>query len=110
MKRTCTARRTDGKPCKASAIKGATVCRVHGGSAPQVRAAAQRRLLEAADPAAAELVRLALNAESARVRLAAVRDLLDRAGVGDHSDSLDGVLTAEIVEAEIARLESQLRR
>ena len=110
MKRTCTARRTDGQPCKASAIKGATVCRVHGGSAPQVRAAAQRRLLEAADPAAAELVHLALDAESPNVRLAAVRDLLDRAAVGGPEASADVGITAEVVEAEIARLESQLRR
>ncbi len=109
MKRTCTAHRTDGQPCKATPIKGTNVGRVHGGSAPQVRDAAQRRLLDAADPAAAELVRLALHDESPRVRLAAVKDLLDRAGVGG-SDAWDGVLTAEVVEAEIARLEAQLGR
>ena len=110
MKRTCVAHRTDGQPCKAPPIKGSTVCRVHGGSASQVRAAAQRRLLEAADPAAAELVRLVLNAESPRVRLAAVKDLLDRAAIGGSGAPSEGVLTAEIVEAEIARLEAELRR
>ena len=42
----CTASRKDGKPCGSWAIKGATVCRVHGGAARQVRAAAARRLAE----------------------------------------------------------------
>lgn len=42
----CTARRQDGEPCRAPAIKGGSVCRVHGGRAPQVRAAAARRLAE----------------------------------------------------------------
>lgn len=38
--RPCGARRTNGEPCKAYAIVGGTVCRAHGGSAPQVRRAA----------------------------------------------------------------------
>jgi hypothetical protein len=39
--RRCTARRsTDGQPCRAWAIVGGTVCRSHGGSAPQVLLAA----------------------------------------------------------------------
>lgn len=33
-----------GVRCRATADPGATVCRVHGGSAPQVKAAAQRRV------------------------------------------------------------------
>lgn len=33
-----------GKPCRAWAVRGATVCAAHGGRAPQVRAAAARRL------------------------------------------------------------------
>ncbi len=40
----CSATRRDGTPCQAPAVKGATVCRMHGGSAPQVRAAARRRV------------------------------------------------------------------
>lgn len=41
----CSARKTStGEPCKNWAIKGATVCRNHGGSAPQVKAAAKRKL------------------------------------------------------------------
>ena len=40
----CQARTTSGRPCRAHPIRGARVCRVHGGSAPQVRRAAERRL------------------------------------------------------------------
>lgn len=38
----CSAHRRDGEQCGAKAIKGGTVCRVHGGSAPQVRRNAGR--------------------------------------------------------------------
>jgi hypothetical protein len=41
----CSAKRTNGKPCQAYAITGGTVCRAHGGAAPQVRAAAHRRIV-----------------------------------------------------------------
>lgn len=33
-----------GQPCKLWAIRGGAVCRAHGGAAPQVRAAARRRV------------------------------------------------------------------
>lgn len=35
----CTAKNRSGKPCRNHAVKGASVCRMHGGSAPQVRRA-----------------------------------------------------------------------
>lgn len=38
----CSAHRRDGEPCGAKAIKGGNVCRVHGGSALQVRRNAER--------------------------------------------------------------------
>lgn len=45
--RRCRARRTNGQACKAWAIVGGYVCRAHGGAAPHVHQAAERRALEA---------------------------------------------------------------
>lgn len=42
----CSAHRSNGQPCRAYAIIGGRVCRAHGGAAPQVRAAAERRILQ----------------------------------------------------------------
>lgn len=78
----CQAHRSNGSTCSSWAIKGSNVCRVHGGSAPQVKRAARERIAAAADDAAAELVSLVMSAESESVKLAAIRDLLDRAGYG----------------------------
>lgn len=44
---TATSGRT-GQPCRKPAILGGTVCATHGGSAPQVRAAANRNLVDQA--------------------------------------------------------------
>lgn len=79
----CTAHsKQTGAPCKKTAIPGSNVCVYHGGKAPQVQAAARRRILEAADPVAARLIDIALNSESDSAAVAAARDLLDRAGLG----------------------------
>lgn len=43
----CGARKVDGTPCRRWPIKGSNRCRLHGGSAPQVRAKAKRNVLEA---------------------------------------------------------------
>lgn len=45
-RRRCTARRTDGEPCKNPPLKGQAVCKFHGGAAPQSKAAAVRRRVE----------------------------------------------------------------
>lgn len=42
----CEATARSGEQCKRSATPGATVCRMHGGAAPQVRKAAQRRKVQ----------------------------------------------------------------
>lgn len=79
----CTARRRNGEKCLNYAMSFSTVCRLHGGAAPQVKAAAQVRMLMAADKAAAELIGMMLDKSAPHsVRLAAARDLLDRAGLG----------------------------
>ena len=53
----CTARTHAGKPCKMWAARGATVCKMHGGAAPQVKAAARRRLEQATDASGREAAR-----------------------------------------------------
>jgi len=55
------------------------VCRAHGGAAPQVKKSGGDRLLEAADPAAARLVK-ALESKDERVAIKASGMILDRAG------------------------------
>jgi hypothetical protein len=78
----CAAHRTNGEPCKAPAIAGGRVCRSHGGSCPQVVAAAKLRIALAADTVAARLVSIALNKKAKHSdAIAAARDLLDRAGI-----------------------------
>ena len=82
-KRRCTARRTNGQPCRKAAIKGASVCRAHGGAAPQVKAKARVRLEMAADRMAKELLGIATNDKvPAYVKLEGIKTALDRAGVG----------------------------
>jgi hypothetical protein len=80
--RRCTAKLSDGSGtrCRKAAICGGTVCASHGGSAPQVKRSARERLLEAADPAAARLVR-ALESEDERAAIRAAQIILDRAGL-----------------------------
>ncbi|MFC7402906.1 HGGxSTG domain-containing protein [Citricoccus sp. GCM10030269] len=46
MHTTCKAHTRSGARCKNRPIIGATVCRMHGGSSPRVRAAAERRVAE----------------------------------------------------------------
>lgn len=70
-----------GERCRKSAIAGSTVCRFHGGAAPQVKAAARARLENAADRMARNLLRLGEQAESEAVQLGATNSALDRAGI-----------------------------
>lgn len=44
----CAAHTRSGQPCKSRPMSGQRVCRMHGGSAPQVRAAAENRQLQQA--------------------------------------------------------------
>jgi hypothetical protein len=67
-----------GLPCTNPAIKGAVVCRMHGGSAPQVKAAALERLKALQPKAISVLESLLDRQEFPTVQMAAVRDVLDR--------------------------------
>ena len=67
-----------GKPCGQWAIRGGTVCRTHGGRAPQVKAAAERRLADLR-PAAILYLDWLLNQKAfPSAGLGAAKDVLDR--------------------------------
>lgn len=91
----CTARRTNGEPCKRAPIEGSNVCATHGGRAPQVKRRAQQRLDESSDIAVRRIVAI-MNDDTTpvQVRLAAAKDVLDRAGLsGAHRVELSGEMT-----------------
>lgn len=82
--RPCQAHRTDGTPCKNSAIRGGLVCSRHGGNAPQVREAANRRLLEMVEPALRELRRIVTSqAATDADKLRAISMVLSRTGFAE---------------------------
>jgi hypothetical protein len=82
-RRRCSAKSSQtGLPCKRAPIEGGTVCGTHGGRAPHVKRAARARLENAADRLARQLLGMAEDPEMPpAVKLAALRDALDRAGL-----------------------------
>ena len=56
VKAKCRAHRRDGSPCSNPPMLGGYVCRMHGGSAPQVRAKAAERIAMARDLAVEVLI------------------------------------------------------
>lgn len=108
----CTARaKSTGVRCARSAIAGATICRVHGGAAPQVRAAARARLLALVDPAISRLGKL-LQTKQQPVALGAVKDVLDRGGLKAPEDGLaqvrQGPAIVVLVRADVQLPSSQV--
>lgn len=95
----CSAHRTNGEPCKAPPLKGQRVCRVHGGSTRASKAAAQERINASADSAARHLIEW-MNDKKVpyNIRIAAAKDLLDRAQIG----------TDKNVKVELRRFEQDI--
>ena len=107
--RQCVAHKKNGDQCKNAAILGGTVCKFHGGAVKHVRNAARVRLQNAADRMAKELLNMATSDDvSDAVKLAALRDALDRAGLGVRA-GLDVEITAKPFEQIISRVESGSR-
>jgi len=79
MKQQCIAKaKATGRRFRRAAVAGAVVCRVHGGAAPQVRAAAGERIRALVHPALDAMAR-AIASNDLTVALRAAAQLLDRA-------------------------------
>src|SRR6185503_18633156 len=72
MARRCTATNRRQLRCERPAIPGGTVCRYHGGAAPQVQLAALERLRQLQDPAIVRLAELIVQKEFPSTSMAAV--------------------------------------
>lgn len=102
--RQCTYVKRNGERCKLAPITGGTVCASHGGNGPQVRAAAEARLLAMVEPAFATLFKAlgtnckhhikdgvaycedhGLDCPDWPVRVSAAKAILDRGGYGPKS-------------------------
>lgn len=105
----CRARRSSGAPCRNYAVRGGLVCRNHGGGAPQVRKAAERRWVVAqierkvAVDVRRVMARQAAHAGARRARVASVLGLAiddpvlgPMPGVNGWAAAAAGVLTAPI--------------
>lgn len=119
----CEARRKSGGPCKNYAVRGANVCRMHGGGAPQVRRAAKLRAaasrvmpdgpahIDPADALEDALARLAAGVEAAAANgsrreqldwlLAQVKaaETMLRAGIAEHRQRIAEDQVRQLLEA-----------
>ena len=105
--RQCRATNRQGTRCGRAAIIGGTVCNLHGGKTPVAIVNAHTRIQEMVDAALAAL-RYIVEDDSIppAVRLNAARDIMDRAGY--KPPQVVEVLTMDLVEREIARLEAEM--
>lgn len=105
----CTATsRGSGKRCKLPAIKGGTVCRRHGGSAPQVKRAARERFNDLVDPMINITEKMMKDAEEGKLsvqeQLALVKFVADRTGfVPGKTVNIDGKAKWEVALTTIVR-------
>jgi len=102
----CVAHKRNGKQCKHAAMTMTSVCQTHGGRAPQVKMKAKQRLEEATDKNARFLLEMAADTLIPEgVRLAAIRDALDRGGLGVKS-SMEIEVSAKPFERVFDRITS----
>lgn len=88
------------------AIKGGTVCIMHGGAAPQTRAKALERLQAMVPKAISSIESLIEDADSDGVRLAASRDVLDRTGYKP-ADVVEQINREGAPEWDLSRLDAE---
>lgn len=69
-----------GQPCKRWASHGAAVCTSHGAAAPQVAIKAEERIASLVTKALDRIEALIDQADMDSIRLAAAKDIMDRAG------------------------------
>lgn len=110
-KRRCKAHSRTGERCKYPPVPGATVCRFHGGNAPQVRRKAALRLAELVDPAIATMAQVMVDRQARHSdRLRAAENVLDRAGVPRKVDVEDATTSREILLDRLTALREQRER
>lgn len=96
LKSRCTATsKAKGTRCGRAPIPGGTVCRYHGGAAPQVRMAALARLTAYQDRAIDRLFGLVEQEDYPSTAMSAVNSVLDRT-MGRAKESLDMHVTGEV--------------
>lgn len=93
--------RGSGHRCKLPAIKGGTVCRRHGGSAPQVQKKARERFNDLVDPMINIAHKLADEAEEGKLtpaeRISLIKFIADRTGfVPGKTVNVDGPAKWEV--------------
>ena len=101
--RRCTAKsKRSQRRCRRAAIRGGTVCPMHGGGSPKVKLAARDRLNALVDPAIATLGR-AVKSGNKELALTAARDLLDRCGYGKNAlGTYDGTEVRRLLQTFVA--------
>lgn len=91
----CTATNRQGGPCQRYPIRGAAVCRMHGGAAPQVKAKAEERLRALQAPALAALEELIEQADP-RTRVKIAEMVFDRTGLHPkQTTQIEGAVSIE---------------
>lgn len=99
----CHARsKTKGTQCSKRPIPGGTVCRYHGGAAPQVKAKALERLMQYQDRAIDRLFGLVEQESFPSTAYQAVRDVLDRT-MGKPAESMSMNVTGSIDVIDILK-------